>query len=235
VGQFEGSIKGDQGLIDSAKLQLVYSRVTAPISGRIGLRLVDIGNIVHASDTNGLLVITQLQPIAVIFALPQDQLPQVATKLQKKEQLVVDAYDRDDTSKIESGKLLTIDNQIDTTTGTEKLKAVFDNRDRSMFPNQFVNIHLVLEDRPRALVVPSSAIQSGLQGAFVWVVDSTGANGAGTARLQPVKVALVEGQNTIVDSGIAAGQAVVVDGADRLRNGQAVTVTVAPAAKKALP
>src|SRR4029077_11237539 len=143
VGQFEGSIKADQGTIDSAKLQLVYSHVTAPISGRIGLRLVDIGNIVHASDTNGLLVITQLQPIAVIFSLPQDQLPQVASKLRNGEQLVVDAYDRDDTTKIESGKLLTIDNQIDTTTGTYKLKAVFNNDRNLLFPNQFVNVHLL--------------------------------------------------------------------------------------------
>src|SRR4029077_15835615 len=127
--------------IDSAKLQIVYSHVTAPISGRIGLRLVDVGNIVHAADTTGLLVITQLQPIAVIFSLPQDQLPQVASRLQKGEQLVVDAYDRDDTSKIESGKLLTIDNQIDTSTGTYKLKAVFNNDKNLLFPNQFVNVH----------------------------------------------------------------------------------------------
>src|ERR1700682_3300457 len=139
VGQFEGSIKGDQGLIDSAKLQLVYSHVTAPISGRIGLRLVDVGNIVHATDATGLLVITQLQPIAGIFSLPQAELPQVATKLRDGQQLVVDAYDRDDTSKIESGKLLTIDNQIDTSTGTFKLKALFNNDQNLLFANQFVN------------------------------------------------------------------------------------------------
>src|SRR5947209_16352837 len=153
VGQFEGSIKGDQGAIDSAKLQIVYSHVTAPISGRIGLRLVDVGNIVHATDSNGLLVITQLQPIAVIFSLPQDQLPQVASRLARGEQLVVDAYDRDDTSKIESGKLLTIDNQIDTSTGTYRLKAVFNNDRNLLVANQFVNVHLLADVNKNLIIV----------------------------------------------------------------------------------
>jgi len=232
-GQYQGAIAADKAAIETAQLQLDWCSIQSPIDGRIGLRLVDPGNIITANTTN-LVIINQFQPIAVYFTLPENELPQVLHRLATDRRMAVDAYDRSDQQKLTSGYLLTGDNQIDTTTGTEKLKAVFDNRDQSMFPNQFVNIHLVLEDRPRALVVPSSAIQSGLQGAFVWLVDSTGANGAGTARLQPVKVALVEGQNTIVDSGIAAGQAVVVDGADRLRNGQAVTVTSAQA-KKALP
>jgi multidrug efflux system membrane fusion protein len=137
----------------------------------------------------------------------------------------VDAYDRSDQIKLASGTLLTGDNQIDTTTGTEKLKAVFENRDQSLFPNQFVNIHLVLENRPSALVVPSAAIQSGLQGGFVWVIDGNAADGSGTARIQPVKVALAEGQFTILDSGVSPGDHIVVDGADRLRAGQAVTAT----------
>jgi multidrug efflux system membrane fusion protein len=145
VGQSDGAITSDQSQIDNAKLQLTYSRITAPISGRIGLRLVDAGNIVHASDTNGLLVITQLQPISVIFSLPQDQLPQVNAKLRAGVQLPVDAYDRDDTAKIASGKLQTIDNQIDPTTGTYKLKYMFSNENNALFPNQFVNVHLVVD------------------------------------------------------------------------------------------
>jgi multidrug efflux system membrane fusion protein len=223
VGQFEGSIKGDQGLIDSAKLQLVYSRVTAPISGRIGLRLVDIGNIVHASDTNGLLVITQLQPIAVIFALPQDQLPQVATKLQKKEQLVVDAYDRDDTSKIESGKLLTIDNQIDTTTGTYKLKAVFNNDKNLLFPNQFVNVHLLADMKKDLMIVPAAAIQRGPQGTYVYVVQ-----GGNTAKIQAVTLAQTTASSVGLSAGLNPGDVVVVDGQDKLQDGSRVSTTTAP-------
>jgi multidrug efflux system membrane fusion protein len=139
----------------------------------------------------------------------------------------VEAYDQSDTQKLASGYLLTADNQIDTTTGTGKLKAVFDNKDQALFPNQFVNIHLVMEERPTALVVPSAVIQTGNQGAYVWVVDNADAKGNGTARIQLVKVALAEGQATILDSGLNAGQLVVVDGADRLRNGQPVVATVA--------
>src|SRR5262249_27028319 len=135
VGQFDGAIHSDESQIANAKLQLTYSRITAPISGRVGLRLVDPGNIVHANDTNGLVVITQLQPISVLFSLPQDQLPQVSAKLRSGVQLNVDAYDRDDTQKIATGKLLTIDNEIDPTTGTYKLKSVFNNADNALFPN----------------------------------------------------------------------------------------------------
>ena len=147
VGQFDGAIKTDQGQIDNAKLQLTYCRITSPISGRVGLRLVDPGNIIHATDASGLVVITQVQPIAVVFSLPQDQLPQVYDKLRNGVQLFVDAFDRDNTYKITSGKLLTIDNQIDPTTGTYKLKAVFDNKDNALFPNQFVNVHLLVDTK----------------------------------------------------------------------------------------
>ena len=199
--------------------------IQSPINGRIGLRLVDPGNIITANTTN-LVIINQFQPIAVYFTLPENQLPQVLHKLAADKRMPVDAYDRGDVQKLASGYLLTADNQIDTTTGTDKLKAVFDNKDQSLFPNQFVNIHLVLEDRPNALVVPSAAIQTGLQGSYVWVVD-TDAKGATTARIQPVKVALAEGQVTILDSGLQPGQKVVVDGADRLRPGQIVTVSAA--------
>jgi multidrug efflux system membrane fusion protein len=223
VGQFEGSIKADQGLIDNAKLQLVYSRVTAPISGRIGLRLVDVGNIVHATDSNGLLVITQLQPIAVIFSLPQDQLPQVATKLRDGVQLIVDAYDRDDTSKIESGKLLTIDNQIDTTTGTYKLKAVFNNDRNTLFPNQFVNVHLLADVKKNLVIVPASAIQRGPQGTYVYVVQN-----GNTAKIQTVTIALTTANSVGLSAGLNAGDVVVVDGQDKLQDGSKVNPTSAP-------
>src|SRR6266849_5411880 len=225
VAQFEGSIKADQGTIDSAKLQLVYSHVIAPISGRIGLRLVDIGNIVHATDTNGLLVITQLQPIAVIFSLPQDQLPQVATKLRNGEQLVVDAFDRDDTTKIESGKLLTIDNQIDTTTGTYKLKAVFNNDRNLLFPNQFVNVHLLADVKKNLVIVPASAIQRGPQGTYVYVVQS-----GNTAKIQTVTIAQTTANTVGLSAGLNAGDVVVVDGQDKLQDGSQVNPTTAPAA-----
>jgi multidrug efflux system membrane fusion protein len=204
-------------------LQLGWCTIHSPINGRIGLRLVDPGNIITANTTN-LVVINQFQPIAVYLTLPENELPQVLRKLAADKRMPVDAYDRGDVQKLAIGQLLTADNQIDTTTGTDKLKAVFDNKDQSLFPNQFVNIHLVMEDRPNALVVPSAAIQTGQQGSFVWTI-ATDAKGTATARIQPVKVALAEGQVTILDSGLKAGENVVVDGADRLQNGQIVTVS----------
>jgi multidrug efflux system membrane fusion protein len=228
-GQYQGAIEADKAAVEAAQLQLDWCSIQSPINGRIGLRLVDPGNIIAANATN-LVVINQFQPIAVYFTLPENELPQVLQKLASDKRLPVDAYDRDDVQKLASGYLLTADNQIDTTTGTDKLKAVFDNKDQSLFPNQFVNIHLQLEDRPKAIVVPSAAIQTGLQGSYVWVIDTAATNAAGsaaTARIQPVKVALAEGQVTIVDSGLEPGQNVVVDGSDRLRPGQNVTVSVA--------
>ncbi len=225
-GQYLGAIESDKAAIETAQLQLDWCSIQSPINGRIGLRLVDPGNIITANTTN-LVIINQMQPISVYFTLPENQLPPVLHRLASERRLPVDAYDRGDVQKLTSGQLLTADNQIDTTTGTDKLKAVFDNRDQSLFPNQFVNIHLVLEDRPDALVVPSAAIQTGLQGAlFVWIVDSDGKGGQ-VAKMQPVKVALAEGQVTILDSGPAPGTNVVVDGADRLRPGQPVTVSAA--------
>ena len=218
VGQFEGSIKGDQGAIDSAKLQIVYSHVTAPISGRVGLRLVDVGNIVHATDSTGLLVITQLQPIAVIFSLPQDQLPQVASRLQRGEQLVVDAYDRDDSTKIESGKLLTIDNQIDTTTGTYKLKSVFNNDRNTLFPNQFVNVHLLADVKRNLVIVPAPAIQRGPQGTYVYVVQS-----GNTAKIQSVTIAQSTADKVGLSAAVNPGDSVVVDGQDKLQDGSKIS------------
>jgi len=222
-GQYQGAIESDKAGVETAQLQLNWCSIQSPINGRIGLRLVDPGNVITANTTN-LVVINQFEPIAVYFTLPEGQLPNVLQKLAGNKRLPVDAYDRGDTQKLASGYLLTADNQIDTTTGTDKLKAVFDNKDQALFPNQFVNIHLVLENRPNALVVPSAAMQSGLQGSFVWVVD-TDAKGATTSRIQPVKIALAEGQVTILDSGVQPGQKVVVDGAERLRPGQIVLVS----------
>jgi multidrug efflux system membrane fusion protein len=223
-GQYQGAIQSDQAAIETAQLQLSWCYIKSPITGKIGLRLVDPGNIISANNTN-LVIINQFQPMAVYFTLPENQLPQVLKRLAADHRMPVEAWDRSDTQKLATGLLLTADNQIDTTTGTGKLKAVFDNKDSILFPNQFVNVHLVLENRKDALVVPSAAIQTGLNGSlFVWLVeaDSTGKQ---AAKMQPVKVALAEGQSTILDEGPEPGTKVVVDGADRLRAGQPVTVS----------
>ena len=219
-GQYQGAIQSDKAAIENAQLQLSWCSIQSPISGKIGLRLVDPGNIITANTTN-LVIVNQLRPIAVNFTLPENLLPQVLDKLKADRRLPVDAYDRGDVQKLATGELLTADNQIDTTTGTAKLKAVFNNENEALFPNQFVNIHLVMENRPAALVVPSAAIQNGLQGTFVWLV-TTDDKGAATAKIQPVKVALAQGQMTILDSGVTAGDKIVVDGADRLRSGAQV-------------
>jgi membrane fusion protein, multidrug efflux system len=233
VGQLEGTIKADQAAIDNAKLQLVYTRVTAPVNGRIGLRLVDIGNMVHATDTNPLLVVTQLQPIAVVFTLPEDSLPTV-TKHMKSGSLEVDAYSRDDTTKLATGKLLTIDNQIDQTTGTGKLKAMFENVDNMLFPNQFVNARLLLETRKGVTVVPAAAIQRGPQGStFTYVVKADK-----TVEVRPVKVALTQGNLSVVASGVAPGEQLVTDGQDKLQAGSRVephSATSSPTGKNAQP
>jgi membrane fusion protein, multidrug efflux system len=224
VGQFDGAIKTDQGQIDNAKLQLVYARITSPITGRVGLRLVDPGNIVHATDTNGLVIITQIQPISVIFTLPQDQLPQVFDKIHKGVQMTVEAYDRDNTQKIASGKLLTIDNQIDTTTGTYKLKAVFDNGDNILFPNQFVNTHLLVDTKRNLSLIPLAAIQRGPQGTYVYVVGE-----GNIVKVQPVTVAQTTAGTVGISDGLHAGQVVVTDGKDKLQDGTKVIPSTAPA------
>ena len=223
VGQFDGAIKTDQGQIDNAKLQLTYARITSPISGRVGLRLVDPGNIVHATDTNGLVIITQVQPIAVIFTLPQDQLPQVFDKIHKGVQLNVEAFDRDNTVKIASGKLLTIDNQIDITTGTYKLKAFFSNEDSILFPNQFVNTHLLVDTKRNLSLVPLAAIQRGPQGTYVYVVGD-----GNTVKIQNVTIAQTTGGTVGINSGLQAGQVVVTDGQDKLQDGTKVIPNSAP-------
>lgn len=226
VGQYEGAVKNDQALVDGANLQLIYARVTAPISGRIGLRLVDPGNIVHASDPGGLLVITQLQPITVVFTLPEDALPQVMKRLAVGNKPAVKAYNRDKTQELADGTLLTVDNQIDPTTGTSKLKAIFKNEEGTLFPNQFVNIRLLIETKHDQVIVPSAAVLRGAQGTYIYVVGADG-----TAEARPVTPGVSDGLNISIDKGIAAGEKVVVDGADGLQPGSHVAVAGAPSAK----
>jgi membrane fusion protein, multidrug efflux system len=230
VRQYEGTIKLDIGQVDNAKLQVEYTRITAPISGRLGLRQVDSGNIVHATDANGLVVITQLQPITVIFSIPEDSLPAVMKKLHAGDKLPVDAYDRAGQTKLASGFLLTADNQIDTSTGTLKLKAQFGNEGSTLFPNQFVNVRMLVDVRRGATVIPSAAILRGTLGAFVYVVTSD--NSVAVRKIRPGPV---EGVNTAVDEGIAPGETVVVDGHDKLRDGAKVDVASRGAGMSADP
>lgn len=224
VAQYEGSIEADkaamdnaQATIDNAKLQLVYSRVTAPISGLIGLRIVDPGNVIHATDPSGLAVITQIQPITVLFNIPEDDLTAVIKKLRSGQSMPVEAFDRDDQTKLASGKLLTIDNQIDQTTGTSRLKAVFDNRDNALFPNQFVNVHLLLDTEKDATVVPVSSIQHGPQGTYVFVVDSES-----KTHIRYVTVKNTEGDDTSIGSELKPGEVVIIDGTDKVQDGARV-------------
>ena len=217
VRQLEGAVKTDQGQIDSAKLQLIYCRITSPITGRIGLRLVDPGNIVHATDTNGLIIITQLQPITVIFPLPEDNLPQVLARLKTGTPLQVEAYDREMKQRLAVGSLLTVDNQIDPTTGTVRLKAIFPNEGNELFPNQFVNARLLVEVRRGVTVVPSPALQRGPQGTFVYVVKDDK-----TVTVRIIALGEIEGGEASVKTGLSPGELVVVDGAERLREGARV-------------
>ena len=212
VNQLEGTTRNDQALVDNAKLNLSYCHITAPESGRIGLRQVDPGNIMHASDANPVIIITQLQPITVLFTLPEDQLQTVAQRM-RRSTLEADAYSRDDQTKITTGKLLTIDNQIDPTTGTGKLKAVFDNRNNELWPNQFVNIHLLLETRKNATVVPTAALQRGPQGDYVFAVKPDK-----TVEVRPVTIATTEGNLAEIASGISPNDMIVTDGQDKLQN-----------------
>jgi len=222
VRQYEGAVKVDQSAIDNARLQLTYSRITAPIGGRVGLRLVDPGNIVHAGDTNGLVIITQLQPIGAVFTIPQDNLPAVMKRVQSGEKLPVEAWDREQKTKLATGTLASVDNLVDPTTGTVKLKAQFANDDNALFPNQFVNVRMKLDTLREATVIPSAAIQRGAQGMFVYVVKADQ-----KASLRPVKLGPVDGQRIAVSEGLTPGEMVIIDGMDRLREGAAVEVTSA--------
>jgi membrane fusion protein, multidrug efflux system len=218
VHQYEGIVQIDQGQIDNAKVQLGYCRITSPISGRVGLRLVDPGNIVHAADTNGMLVITQLQPINVLFSVAEDYLPQIRQQLHRGNRMTVDAFDRTQQTKLSSGALLTFDNEIDTTTGTIKLKATFPNGDNALFPNQFVNARLLVTTQHGVILVPSVAIQRNAQDSFVYVVKPDQ-----TVAMQNVSAGTTDGNVTAVE-GINAGDVIAVDGFDKLQNGVKVTV-----------
>jgi membrane fusion protein, multidrug efflux system len=219
VRQYEAALVVDRGQIDAAKLDLTYSRVTAPVGGRIGLRLVDPGNLVHATDTGGLAVVTKVKPIDVVFTLPEDELPALVTKVRAGARLVVDALDREGKTKLASGMLLTIDNTIDPTTGTVRVKAEFPNDDETLFPNQFVNARLELDVRRGVTIVPEAAVQRGTQGTFVWIVKDDQ-----TVEMRPVTLGVTEGPDASLDKGVAAGERVVIEGAEGLRPGAKVTI-----------
>jgi multidrug efflux system membrane fusion protein len=221
VNQFEAATRADQAQIDNARLQLTYSRITSPITGRIGLRLVDRGNLVRANDATGLAVVAQTQPISVVFSLPEDSLRSVLPKVREGQTLAVEAYDRDRSSRLASGTLLALDNQVDPATGTIRLKASFPNESESLYPNQFVNARLLTETRKDAVIVPAAAIQQSPQSAYVYVVkpdpaakDAPPAEGAVETR--PVKVGPSEGDEVVIESGVQPGDFVVTDGVDKL-------------------
>lgn len=224
VQQYEGAVKSDQGQIDNVRLQLTYSRITAPISGRLGLRLIDAGNIVRAGDATGLVTITQIEPIGVVFSLPEKELSPVLERYRSGQPMVVQALDRDQAKVLATGRLTTLDNQIDTATGTLKMKAEFANSDNSLFPNQFVNVRLIIDTLEDAVVVPSAAIQRGAPGIYVYVVQEDH-----RVALRVVTLGPVQGERTVVQSGVAASESVVIDGVDNLRDG----IKVEPVAKSA--
>lgn len=222
--QYQGTVAVDRGQVDNAKLQLEYTHVTAPSSGRIGLRQVDPGNQVHASDANGLASIAQLQPIAVLFSVPEANLPAINRRLAARENITVEAWDREQKNHLADGRVLTSDNQIDPSTGTIRIKAEFANRDSALFPNQFVNIRLLLDTLPQVVAVPVAAVQRGDKGGFVYRVDA-----GGTVAMIPVTSGAVDGDQVAVSGEIKAGDKVVSDGTDKLRDGARVEV-IAPGA-----
>jgi multidrug efflux system membrane fusion protein len=219
VGQDRGVVKSDEGNVEAAALNLTYCRITSPVDGRVGIRQVDIGNLVQAGQTNGIVVVTQIQPMSVVFSLPEDDIDQVTARMNAGATLTADAYDRAQTQKLASGTLSAVDSQIDTTTGTVKLRAMFDNADNALFPQQFVNIRLLVDTLQNQTLVPAAAIQRGSQGAYVYVVlpDKTVA-------MRTVTLGPTDGTNVAIAGGLKAGDTVVVDGADRLRDGSEVTI-----------
>ncbi|MEY8172717.1 MdtA/MuxA family multidrug efflux RND transporter periplasmic adaptor subunit [Burkholderia multivorans] len=219
VKQYEGTVKTDQAAVDSAKLNLTYARITAPVSGRVGLRQVDPGNYVTPGDTNGIVVITQLQPMSVIFTTSEDNLPQILKQVNAGQKLSVTAYNRNNTIPLETGSLETLDNQIDTSTGTVKLRATFDNKEGLLFPNQFVNTRLLVDVIRDATIVPTSAVLTGSIGQFVYIVKPDN-----TVTVRKVKVGPVDGERTSIVDGVAVGERVVTDGSDRLREGAKISI-----------
>jgi multidrug efflux system membrane fusion protein len=219
LAQDKGAVKIDEGIIANAKLNIAYCHITAPISGRVGLRLVDPGNIVHAADANGLLVITQVQPITVIFTVPEDQLPPVLKRFRAGEHLRIDAFERDNTTSVGSGELTTIDNQIDQTTGTVKLRGTFLNKDDALFPNQFVNARLLIEEKRGVVLVPNAAVQRNGATTFVYLVKPDQ-----TITVRNVKVGTSNENETEIVTGITPGDEVVTTGVDKLQEGSKVNV-----------
>jgi multidrug efflux system membrane fusion protein len=225
VQQYEGIVKTDQGQVDANHLNLDFTQIRAPISGRLGLRQLDLGNMIHGSDANGLVVITQSQPIYVVFAIPSDKFSDILDKqLEGKQKLVVDALDRDGRRVISQGQLFSLDNQIDPATSTVKAKAEFVNKDNKLFPNQFVNVRVHVQTLHDATIVPSAAIQRGAQGTFVYAVDQDN-----KVASRPVKLGPFAGDKVAITEGLAPDEQVVIDGADKLRNGASVIVGKGPA------
>lgn len=220
VAQYEGTVKVDEGQLATAKLNLVYSKVTAPVAGRVGLRQVDIGNVIHASDATGFVIITQLQPMSVLFSLPEDSIPDLLKKIKSGDKVAVDAYDRAFKTKITSGHLETIDNQIDPTTGMVKLRALYSNDDLSLFPSQFVNAQVLLETKHGVATIPSAGVQHGRSGTFAFIVNKDN-----TVAQRDIVIGTVQGNKTEIVSGIAIGETVVIDGADKLRDGAKVDIS----------
>jgi membrane fusion protein, multidrug efflux system len=214
VKQYQGTVAIDRAAVANAKLQLSYTKITAPITGRLGLRLVDQGNMVHANDANGLVVITQIQPIAVVFTLPEDALPTLMQRLKTNNTLTVAAYDRSGQAKLAEGSLLAVDNQIDMSTGTVKLKSQFANTDSALFANQFVNVKLLVDTLKSVVTIPAAALQNGAKGAFVYVVKDDQ-----TVTVRNVQSGLVDGERVVIQKGLQAEEQVVVDGVDKLREG----------------
>jgi membrane fusion protein, multidrug efflux system len=221
VAQYEGIVKTDQGQVDAAKVNLVYCKITAPITGLVGLRLVDPGNIVHATDTNGLVVIAQMDPISVIFTLEEGLLPVVLQKMRAGQKLEVDAYDHDNNKKLSQGTLTTVDNEIDQTTGTVRLRATFDNKDNSLFPSQFVNVKMLVEQKNGVVLLTTAAVQRNSNATFVYLVQPDS-----TVTVRNIQVGTTEGDDAEVTSGLAPGDVVVVTGADKLQDGSKVNVQV---------
>jgi multidrug efflux system membrane fusion protein len=222
VHQSEGVVKFDQGQIESAKVNLAYTRITAPVSGRVGLRLVDPGNIVHAADTNGLVVITQMDPISVIFTISEDQLQVVLGKVAARQTLEVDAYDRTAKTKLAQGTLSTLDNQVDPTTGTLKLRATFENAKGTLFPNQFVNARLLVQEKRGVTLVPTAAVQRNAHATYVYVVKADS-----TVTVRPITIGTTEGDDSEITSGLAPGDVVVMTGVDKLQEGSRVSTQIA--------
>lgn len=217
----EGAVKADQGQVDAAKLNIVYTHITAPITGRVGLRLVDEGNMVHATDANGLVVITQMQPISAIFTIAEDQLQVVLKKMSAGETLIAEAWNRELTSKITQGTLTTLDNQIDPQTGTLKLRATFDNADNTLYPNQFVNVRLLVQQKNGVTLAPSAAIQRNTNNTYVYLVQPDS-----TVTIRNVTVGATEGDDSEITSGLTPGDVVVLTGVDKLQDGSKVTVQI---------